>query len=261
MGLSKLVMTCVTLLLLTAVIVSGCWFYAEQSNSSTQIVQVTPMPVRATMPFIAPAVVRATPVPVVADASQVANNNQADGGSNVPVAPHSIPTPLPASENAVRGEMLEQMLQIDRTWEVTTSNQLEFEEDVVLLYLDEFFNNDFDPFTGTPPTLTDKMLSLDGRQVELRGYMAPPLKLGLDWFLFGELPMGVCPFHANVGSITSGSALVYVEGPEYPFSSDPLSIIGEFHIGELTDPETGMVSLARLYTQKENINVLTLPRP
>lgn len=178
--------------------------------------------------------------------------------SNVPQQPHGIPTPIPADLDLERGEALARMLEIDQVWDVEAENQLTFEREPVPLDLTEFFNDDFDPWTGTPPTLTDKLLSLDGETVELKGYMAPPLKLGLDWFLLTDFPVGACPYHSNASSITAGMALIYVEGPEFPYTYEPLRLVGELHIGELADPETGMVSIARLYTQKEEITTLSL---
>lgn len=254
-------------------------------------------PFEAAMPFLSPVVVSATPEPApqpVAPAADLASAfgltgpitsslvsgagnsvavftdvevsvNQSAGTvgeqpaalGNIP-QPHGIPTPIPADDELERGEALAQVLGIDQVWEVEAENPLTFDREPVPLDLTEFFNNDFDPWTGTPPTLTDKLLSLDGKMVELKGYMAPPLKLGLDWFLLTDFPVGVCPYHSNASSITAGMALIYVEGPEFPYTYEPLRMVGELHVGELADPETGMVSIARLYTQKEEINMLSL---
>lgn len=287
------------ILLMLAVLAGGFFLYSSLGSSPSQIAKVTPInsPIRATMPFLSPVVVEATPEPIeqivvvaapTTDISAMLNltvpmtvsNASGDGNSvavftdaevstnqsgeeptpfsNIPQAPHAIPTPIPADDDLARGEALEQMLEIDQVWEVEAENQLTFDSDPIPLQLTEFFNDDFDPWTGTPPTLTDKLLSLDGKTVELKGYMAPPLKLGLDWFLLTDFPVGVCPYHSNVGQITAGMALIYVEGPEFPFTYEPLRLVGELHIGELADPETGMVSIARLYTQKEEISTLSL---
>ena len=42
-----------------------------------------------------------------------------------------------------------------------------------------------------------KARGLAGKTVELRGYMAPPLKPEVDFFVLTTLPMAVCPFCDN----------------------------------------------------------------
>ena len=91
----------------------------------------------------------------------------------------------------------------------------------------------------------------------MEGYMAPPLQLGLDWFMMTRAPMGFCPFHSSAATWTPDILLVYVEGPELPFSWDPLRIEGELHVGGAVDPVTGMASLVRLYTAERDIEVIT----
>ena len=284
-------------LLIICLFAVGIWLYRNVGSTPMRLAQVTPIspttPTLSALPtetFVSPAVVRATSVSPL----QVRGEDSASA-STLPLAklslddieldtndeivlipdneelptsilnistPHSIPTPMPASGELERGESLQLMQEFDRKWDIAPDNPLLTEGDgLTSLYLSEFFNDDFDPWSGTPPTLSDKLLSLDGKLVEVKGYMAPPLKLGLDWFLLGDAPIGACPFHSTAASITSGTALVYVDGPEFPFSYEPVNVIGELHVGELTDPETGMVSIARIYAEKADISTLRLTGP
>ena len=41
---------------------------------------------------------------------------------------------------------------------------------------------------------TDKARKLAGKSVQMRGYMAPPLKPEIDFFVLTSLPTAICPF-------------------------------------------------------------------
>lgn len=87
--------------------------------------------------------------------------------------------------------------------------------------------------------------------------MAPPLQLGLDWFMMTRQPLGFCPFHSSTATWTPDILLVYVKGSEFPFSWEPLRIEGELHVGGTVDPVTGMASLVRLYADEGDIETLS----
>lgn len=50
------------------------------------------------------------------------------------------------------------------------------------------FNEFYDGYTLAPALFSHKLLSLDGQQVAIEGYMAPPLKAELGWFVLNADP-------------------------------------------------------------------------
>src|SRR4029453_16320731 len=44
--------------------------------------------------------------------------------------------------------------------------------------------------------LSDKLVALHGQRVVMAGFMAPPLKPALDFFLLPLIPLALCPFCA-----------------------------------------------------------------
>lgn len=174
------------------------------------------------------------------------------------LAPTHAPLPtIPLAERIPRGEALAAAREADVALQIPVSNPIEFDQDPVPLRFSEFFV-DFDPRSTEAPKLSDKLLSLDGRRVVIEGYMAPPLQLGLDWFMMTRFRLGFCPFHSSAATITPDIALIYVEGPELQQSDEPLRIEGELHVGEAVDWRTGMVSLVRIYTEAQAVEPIGL---
>jgi hypothetical protein len=95
--------------------------------------------------------------------------------------------------------------------------------------------------------LTEKARSLEGKPVEMIGYMAPPLKPEVRFFVLTKLPMSTCPFCESEAQWPDDLVLA--------LSSEPLNVVrytdlirvgGIFEAGFKTDPETGFVSFVRL---------------
>lgn len=59
---------------------------------------------------------------------------------------------------------------------------------------------------------TDKLKSLAGRQVVMSGYMAPPLKPSLSFFVLTRQPMAICPFCSTDADWPADIVLVLLAG-------------------------------------------------
>ena len=210
-------------------------------NTNEPIAMVTPIiqsvDIQATE-YIGP-----TPVPVTVEASI-----QTDEAALPPA--HTFPTP--EIKERPRGEALAEAYADDLKWEFEPIEPVELGDEPVTLLFDEFFI-DYDPFSYDPPEPSDKILALDGKRVVMEGYMAPPLKLGLDWFVLSKVPLGGCPFCSGAQDWIPDIVLVYIDGEEIPHDYTPLRIEGELHVGPSVDMETGMVSLVRIYTTNKDV--------
>ena len=179
---------------------------------------------------------------------------------NAPTPTHAVPTPVLEEVPAGQALAIAYAQDLDMTWQLANAEAVDFGSDPVKISFDEFLV-DYDPWANEPPELSPLLKALDGKMVELEGYMAPPLKLGLDWFQLTAVPVGSCAFCSGASDWTPDIALVYVEGAdegaEMLFTWAPLRVVGELHIGENVDIETGMVSLVRIYTDADGLEEIT----
>jgi hypothetical protein len=99
-------------------------------------------------------------------------------------------------------------------------------------------------------TLSDKLKSLDGRDVVMKGFMAPPLRPTLDFFILTRSPMSICPFCSSDADWPVDIVAVYVEKrvTALPFDR-PIRVEGRLEIGTKIDQATGFVSLLRIYAK------------
>jgi hypothetical protein len=99
-------------------------------------------------------------------------------------------------------------------------------------------------------TLSDKLKSLDGRDVVMKGFMAPPLRPSFDFFVLTRTPMSICPFCSSDADWPVDIVAVYVEkrAAALPFDR-PIRVEGRLEVGTKTDPATGFVSLVRIYAK------------
>jgi hypothetical protein len=98
---------------------------------------------------------------------------------------------------------------------------------------------------------TPKAKTLAGTPVEMRGYMAPPLKPEVDFFVLTSLPTAVCPFCDSVASWPDDIVLIFLNRPVRALAYDRLiSVTGTLEIGTDTDDATGFVSRVRLRDSK-----------
>lgn len=94
---------------------------------------------------------------------------------------------------------------------------------------------------------SETLLAHRGKQVSMRGYMAPPLKPESKFFVLTRTPLALCPFcqsdadwPADIVVVYLGNATALVSGGEAVVTT------GRLEVGSWTDPETGFVSQIRL---------------
>jgi hypothetical protein len=98
---------------------------------------------------------------------------------------------------------------------------------------------------------TDRARKLAGKVVEMHGYMAPPLKPEIDFFVLTSLPTAICPFCDAAASWPDDIVLVKLSRPVHALAYDRLlNVSGVLEIGIETDEATGFVSLVRLRDAK-----------
>ena len=191
-----------------------------------QLSAVTPLPAADTA--LAPAT--ATPPPASTRSAQT-----------------QAATPTPLNLDLPAGSALAVALATDTALRPTPRNPVTFDERPVLLSFDEFYDG-YNVRTGL--ILSDKLVSLDGQEVIIEGYMAPPLKAELDWFVLTRVQLAYCPFCSTAADWPDDIALVYLQDSAIRPTEKPLRLRGRLEVGPAVDPETGMVSLVRIYADK-----------
>ena len=100
-------------------------------------------------------------------------------------------------------------------------------------------------------TFSDKVRSLAGRPVGMRGFMAPPLKPEARFFVLTEVPMSICPFCSSDADWPDDIVVVYLEAAQtFVQANAQIEVSGTLEVGSWIDPETGFVSLLRLIHAK-----------
>lgn len=101
---------------------------------------------------------------------------------------------------------------------------------------------------------SEKLKSAAGGQVEMAGYMAPPLKPMPSFFVLTKQPMAVCPFCSTDADWPEDIVLVTMpSGKSVTPTEKPVRVRGRLEIGSKTDPETGFVSLVRIYATEVKV--------
>lgn len=112
-----------------------------------------------------------------------------------------------------------------------------------------------DLYSGASPLgleLSPKLKSLDGKKVRMSGFMAPPLKPTLHFFVLTKTPMSVCPFCSTDADWPNDIVLIKLSRPVTALPFDrPITVTGQLELGYNMDEETGFISLVRL--QADNI--------
>jgi hypothetical protein len=95
--------------------------------------------------------------------------------------------------------------------------------------------------------LSDKTRSLAGKSVRILGYLAPPLKPDVRFFVLTRAPVALCPFCNSDVDWPSDIVVVYPKaGPGVAQDGLPVAVSGTLELGSRIDPQTGFVSLARI---------------
>jgi hypothetical protein len=95
--------------------------------------------------------------------------------------------------------------------------------------------------------LTPEAQALEGQRVEMIGYMAPPLKPEVNFFVLTKLPMSTCPFCETEAQWPDDIVVAYADQAlDVVRYTDLIRAEGTFETGFWTDPDTGFVSFIRL---------------
>ena len=95
--------------------------------------------------------------------------------------------------------------------------------------------------------MSDKLVALNGRPVEISGFMAPPLKAEAGFFVLTREPVSLCPFCNSDADWPSDIIVVYLrDGVRYTQTNRAITVSGTLEIGSKLDAKTGFVSLMRL---------------
>jgi hypothetical protein len=81
----------------------------------------------------------------------------------------------------------------------------------------------------------------------MEGFMAPPLKPTLDFFVLTRVPMSICPFCSSDANWPYDIVMVRLDKPvtSLPFDR-PIRVEGRLELGSEIDEETGFVSVVRI---------------
>jgi hypothetical protein len=95
--------------------------------------------------------------------------------------------------------------------------------------------------------MSDKLVALGGKPVEIAGFMAPPLKAEASFFVLTREPVSLCPFCNSDADWPSDIIVVYLrDGVRYIQTSRAITVSGTLEIGSKLDAKTSFVSLVRL---------------
>jgi hypothetical protein len=124
-------------------------------------------------------------------------------------------------------------------------------QEPLTLRFSEFYAGD----AGTlNPPLSNKLKSADGKTIKIVGYMAPPLKPDLDFFVLTRIRLSSCPFCSTAAEWPQDIILVTMpQGKTFPQIEEPITVTGRLEIGEAVDPQTGFFSLLRLRAQEVEV--------
>lgn len=88
---------------------------------------------------------------------------------------------------------------------------------------------------------------LEGETLSVGGYMAPPLKADIRFFVLTKIPMSVCPFCETEAEWPIDIVAVYTRRDFniVPFNRG-IEVTGELSLGSYRDPDTGFLSMLRL---------------
>lgn len=94
---------------------------------------------------------------------------------------------------------------------------------------------------------SDTLNSLNGSEVTMTGFMAPPLKPSINFSVLTETPMAVCPFCSTDADWPYNMVVVYVNGSvdALPYDQE-VTVTGTLDLGSYMDGDTGFVSQVRL---------------
>jgi hypothetical protein len=165
--------------------------------------------------------------------------------------PTRAATATPLDNQLPFGSARAMALATDTALKPTPRSPITFEQFPVAIKFDEFYSG-YSIRQGL--LLSDKLVSLDGERVIIEGYMAPPLKPELDYFVLTRIQLSFCPFCSTAADWPDDIALVYMPDDAPVQATDrPIRLYGTLEVGMNMDAETGMFSLVRIYAERMEI--------
>jgi hypothetical protein len=115
--------------------------------------------------------------------------------------------------------------------------------DVASLQFDQLYKS----FGVRGYEFADSLLALNGKQVTMRGYMAPPLKPESHFFVLTGQPLALCPFCQSDADWPVDIVVIYLKSLAPMLGGgEAVAVSGRLEVGSWTDPETGFVSQIRI---------------
>jgi hypothetical protein len=109
------------------------------------------------------------------------------------------------------------------------------------------FSELYEPISVRGLKFSQKTRSLNGKKVIIRGFMAPPLKPDLSFFVLTRQPVDICPFCDSDADWPEDIVVVYLKGTvKYVQDGTPVKVEGILKVGTKVDKETGFVSRLRI---------------
>jgi hypothetical protein len=98
---------------------------------------------------------------------------------------------------------------------------------------------------------SEQAKALKGKEVHMRGYMAPPLKPESKFFVLTREPVAVCPFCSSDAQWPVDIVVVYLKDTLAPVDfTRRIEVQGILEMGTWTDPQSGFVSQVRVVNAK-----------
>ena len=95
--------------------------------------------------------------------------------------------------------------------------------------------------------ISEKAKANIGLDVEMQGYMAPPIKTEVQFFVLTKIPTAICPFCDSTAAWPEDIVLVLMSRPIRAIDYDRLiRVQGTLEFGTAVDAATGFVSRVRL---------------
>lgn len=109
------------------------------------------------------------------------------------------------------------------------------------------FNELYGKYSVLGLEFSDKVKKLAGREVAIRGFMAPPLKAEAAFFVLTEVPMALCPFCSSDADWPDNIVVIYLHRKQtFTQANETIEVRGTLEVGSWRDPDTGFVSLLRI---------------
>ncbi|UJF24378.1 hypothetical protein L0B52_08575 [Suttonella sp. R2A3] len=109
------------------------------------------------------------------------------------------------------------------------------------------FNQLYGSFSPLGLEFSDRVKENVGKEVVIKGFMAPPLKAEAQFFVLTKMPMSICPFCSTDADWPTDIVVIYLKKKQtFTQYNQQIEVEGRLETGSWTDPDTGFVSQLRL---------------